>query len=91
MAPNVKEVSMGKISQAKVVNLEPIKLGGIEEYVLRGGRELLSKLPEVYDGIKQIVIIGWSVQKSAQAQNLREWVEYLASLKFFGSSGERVL
>jgi ketol-acid reductoisomerase len=63
---------MAKISQSKVFELEPIKLGDNEEYVLRGGRELLPKLPEAFDGIKQIGVIGWSAQGPAQAQNLRE-------------------
>jgi ketol-acid reductoisomerase len=66
---------MGKIETSKVFELEPIQLGDTEEYVLRGGRELLPKLPEAFDGIKQIGVIGWSAQGPAQAQNLRESLE----------------
>jgi ketol-acid reductoisomerase len=63
---------MGKIETSRVFELEPIQLGGTEEYVLRGGRELLPKLSQAFDGIKQIGVIGWSAQGPAQAQNLRE-------------------
>jgi ketol-acid reductoisomerase len=66
---------MGKIETSKVFELEPITLGDTNEYVLRGGRELLPKLPEAFDGIKQIGVIGWSAQGPAQAQNLRESLE----------------
>jgi ketol-acid reductoisomerase len=66
---------MGKIETSKVFELEPVELGGTNEYVLRGGRELLPKLPEAFDGIKQIGVIGWSAQGPAQAQNLRESLE----------------
>ncbi len=67
-----KEQYMGVIQNSKVFELEPVQLGENQEYVLRGGRELLPKLPEAFDGIKQIGVIGWSAQGPAQAQNLRE-------------------
>lgn len=63
---------MDKMKQTKVFDLEKLTLGPNEEYVLRGGRELLPKLPQAFDGIKQIGVIGWSAQGPAQAQNLRE-------------------
>jgi ketol-acid reductoisomerase len=63
---------MGEINKTKVFELESIQLGNTEEWYLRGGRELFSKLPEAFDGIKQIGVIGWSSQGPAQAQNLRE-------------------
>lgn len=63
---------MGVIQNSRVFELEPIQLGENQEYVLRGGRELLPKLPQAFDGIKQIGVIGWSAQGPAQAQNLRE-------------------
>jgi ketol-acid reductoisomerase len=66
---------MSKIKESKVFELESVELGGQEEWYLRGGRELLSKLPEALDGISQIGIIGWSSQGPAQAQNLRESLE----------------
>lgn len=66
---------MDKMKQTKVFDLEKLTLGPNEEYVLRGGRELLPKLPQAFDGIKQIGVIGWSAQGPAQAQNLRESLE----------------
>ncbi len=63
----------------KVFDKEKITLAGTEEYIVRGGRHLFSKLPQAFDGITQIGVIGWGSQGPAQAQNLRD------SLKDAGS------
>ncbi len=63
----------------RVFEKEKITLSGTEEYIVRGGRHLFSKLPDAFEGIKQIGVIGWGSQGPAQAQNLRD------SLKDAGS------
>ena len=57
---------------SKVFKKEKVNFGGQDEYIVRGGRDLFSKLPEAFDGIKQIGIIGWGSQAPAQAQNIRD-------------------
>jgi ketol-acid reductoisomerase len=57
---------------SKVFGLETLELAGHEERFLRGSRELLPKLPQAFEGIEQIGVIGWSSQGPAQAQNLRD-------------------
>jgi ketol-acid reductoisomerase len=56
----------------KVFEKEKITLAGTDEFIVRGGRHLFSKLPAAFDGIKQIGVIGWGSQGPAQAQNLRD-------------------
>jgi ketol-acid reductoisomerase len=51
---------------------EPLPLAGTNESVVRGGRDLFSKLTQAFDGVRQIGVIGWSSQGPAQAQNLRD-------------------
>src|SRR5690349_7297446 len=51
---------------------EPLKLANSEEAIVRGGRNLFRTLPEAFEGIRQIGVIGWSSQGPAQAQNLRD-------------------
>ncbi|RAL45038.1 hypothetical protein DM860_003797 [Cuscuta australis] len=51
---------------------EKISLAGHDEYIVRGGRDLFSLLPDAFKGIKQIGVIGWGSQGPAQAQNLRD-------------------
>lgn len=63
----------------RVFEKEKITLAGTEEYIVRGGRHLFSKLPEAFAGITRIGVIGWGSQGPAQAQNLRD------SLKEAGS------
>jgi len=55
-----------------VFTAEKVKLANTEEFVVRGGRHLFDKLPQAFEGIKQIGVLGWSSQGPAQAQNLRE-------------------
>ncbi len=61
--------------ESKIFDKEKITLSGTEEYIVRGGRHLFSKLPEAFAGIKTIGVIGWGSQGPAQAQNLRDSLE----------------
>ena len=61
--------------ETRVFDREKIQLGDREEYIVRGGRHLLPKLPEAFEGVKQIGVLGWSSQGPAQAQNLRDSLE----------------
>ena len=56
----------------RVFEKEKIDLADTEEYIVRGGRHLFSKLPDAFAGVKQIGVIGWGSQGPAQAQNLRD-------------------
>jgi len=56
----------------KVFEKEKIRIGDMDEYVVRGGRHLFPLLPRAFEGIKQIGVLGWSSQGPAQAQNLRD-------------------
>jgi hypothetical protein len=66
---------MSQLRKTTVFELESLTLGDTEEWYLRGGRQLLPKLPQAFDGISQIGVIGWSSQGPAQALNLRESLE----------------
>ncbi|HTE86340.1 MAG TPA: ketol-acid reductoisomerase [Dehalococcoidia bacterium] len=50
----------------------PLRLAMADEAVVKGGRDLFSRLTEAFEGIRQIGVIGWSSQGPAQAQNLRD-------------------
>ncbi len=63
----------------RVFDKEKITLAGTEEYIVRGGRHLFNRLPDAFQGIRKIGVIGWGSQGPAQAQNLRD------SLKEAGS------
>ncbi|KAB1209818.1 Ketol-acid reductoisomerase, chloroplastic [Morella rubra] len=58
--------------ETKVFKKEKVNLAGHDEYIVRGGRDLFSFLPDAFKGIKQIGVIGWGSQGPAQAQNLRD-------------------
>ena len=60
---------------SNIFEKEKINLAGTEEYIIRGGRHLLETLPQAFNGIKTIGVIGWSSQGPAQAQNLRDSLE----------------
>ncbi len=60
---------------SKIFDKEKVVLANTEEYIVRGGRHLLERLPEAFSGIKTIGVIGWSSQGPAQAQNLRDSLE----------------
>ena len=57
---------------SKVFQKEKITLVDTDEYIVRGGRHLFPLLPQAFDGIEQIGVIGWGSQGPAQAQNLRD-------------------
>lgn len=61
--------------QTNVFEKETIRLGETEESIVRGGRHLFPLLPQAFEGIKQIGVIGWGSQGPAQAQNLRDSLE----------------
>jgi len=49
-----------------------IKLADTTETIVKGGRDLFPLLPQAFEGIKKIGVIGWGSQAPAQAQNLRD-------------------
>ena len=61
--------------QTNVFEKETIELAGKRESIVRGGRDLFTKLPQAFAGIKRIGVIGWGSQGPAQAQNLRDSLE----------------
>ena len=60
---------------SKIFETTTIHLGDTEETILPGGRHLFGRLPEAFEGIEQIGVVGWSSQGPAQAQNLRDSLE----------------
>ncbi|MEC3979011.1 ketol-acid reductoisomerase [Amycolatopsis sp. H20-H5] len=55
-----------------VFTKEYIDVADRREAIVRGGRHLFDRLPAAFDGVRQIGVIGWGPQGSAQAQNLRD-------------------
>ena len=55
-----------------VFETEQISLGGQQETIVRGGRQLFGRLPLAFEGVRQIAVIGWGSLGRAQAQNLRD-------------------
>jgi len=55
-----------------VFEQQPLHLAKADESIVRGGRDLFARLPEAFEGIRQIGVLGWSSQGPAQAQNLRD-------------------
>ncbi len=51
---------------------EFITLADTREGIVRGGRHLFDQLPQAFEGINQIGVIGWGPQAAAQSQNLRD-------------------
>ncbi|CAK7323647.1 unnamed protein product [Dovyalis caffra] len=78
LAPGEKEPLTSLNCQTSVFKEEKITLGGQDEYIVRGGRDLFHLLPDAFKGIKQIGVIVWGSQLlihykgAAQAQNLRD-------------------
>jgi ketol-acid reductoisomerase len=58
--------------ETSIFEKEYISLSGTREGIVRGGRDLLDRLPRAFEGVNQIAVIGWGPQGSAQAQNLRD-------------------
>lgn len=61
--------------ESRIFEKEKVILGDTEEFIVRGGRHLFDRLPQAFEGIHQIGVIGWSSQGPAQAQNLRDSLE----------------
>lgn len=59
----------------KVFKKERVDFAGHPEFIYRGGRDKYSLLPEAFQGIKKIGVVGWGSQAPAQAQNLKESLE----------------
>jgi ketol-acid reductoisomerase len=55
-----------------VFDKEYVTLGDRREAIVRGGRHLFDRLPEAFEGVRQLGVIGWGSQGPAQAQNLRD-------------------
>lgn len=66
---------MDKAFTSKHFEVETISLAGRTEAFVRGGRHLFGVLPDAFEGIDRIGVIGWGSQGPAQAQNLRESLE----------------
>ncbi len=60
---------------SKVFQVDSFRIGGREEQIVKGGRHLFPLLPQAFEGIAQIGVIGWGSQGPAQAQNLRDSLE----------------
>jgi len=56
----------------KVFDKEYIAVADRREPIVRGGRHLFDRLPAAFDGVRQLGVIGWGPQGSAQAENLRD-------------------
>ncbi|KAK4536991.1 hypothetical protein CDCA_CDCA10G3016 [Cyanidium caldarium] len=54
---------------------ERVTLAGVEEYIVRGGRDVFPRLRCAFEGVRTVGVIGWGSQGPAQAQNLRESFE----------------
>ncbi|CAK7323642.1 unnamed protein product [Dovyalis caffra] len=78
LEPGEKEPLTSLNCQTSVFKKEKITLGGQDEYIVRGGRDLFHLLPDALKGIKQIGVIVLGSQLlihykgAAQAQNLRD-------------------
>lgn len=56
----------------KVFVKEQVHLADTSEYIVRGGRDVMTRLPQAFAGVKSVGVIGWGSQGPAQAQNLRD-------------------
>ncbi|MDY6933281.1 MAG: ketol-acid reductoisomerase [Spirochaetota bacterium] len=63
---------MGLDFESRIFKKEAVYLGKEKEYIVKGGRQLFSKLKQAFMGINQIGVIGWGSQGFAQSQNLRD-------------------
>ena len=57
---------------AKAFQKELVTFAGIDEYIVRGGRDKFPGLKQAFKDIKTIGVIGWGSQAPAQAQNLQD-------------------
>ena len=56
----------------KCFNKELVTFAGLDEYIVRGGRDKFPALKEAFKAIKTVGVIGWGSQAPAQAQNLMD-------------------
>jgi ketol-acid reductoisomerase len=63
---------MAQTFNTETFETRPLRLAQADEAVVKGGRDLFSRLTDAFEGIRQIGVIGWSSQGPAQAQNLRD-------------------
>jgi ketol-acid reductoisomerase len=64
---------MGSSSfRSEVFSVEAIEMGGQLEQIVRGGRDRFPLLRKAFAGVRQIGVIGWGSQATAQSQNLRD-------------------
>jgi len=57
---------------SKVFPVERVSFAGIEESILKGGRDKFPLLKDAWKGVKKVGVIGWGSQAPAQAQNIRD-------------------
>lgn len=60
---------------SKVFKKDVIDVADGKESVVKGGRDLFPLVHKVFEGVRQIGVIGWGSQGPAQAQNLRDTLE----------------
>ncbi|MFB6720643.1 ketol-acid reductoisomerase [Kribbella sp. NPDC056345] len=58
--------------ETRIFDKETLTIGDRSESIVRGGRHLFDRLPAAFEGVRQLGVIGWGPQGSAQAQNLRD-------------------
>ena len=56
----------------KSFNKELVTFAGLDEYIVRGGRDKFPALKTAFSAIKTVGVIGWGSQAPAQAQNLMD-------------------
>src|SRR5260221_4807978 len=62
----------GLAFETSIFEKESITVADRREAIVRGGRHLFGLLRRALEGVRQIGVIGWGPQGSAQAQNLRD-------------------
>ena len=60
---------------SSIFEQEELVFADRKESIVRGGFHLFDKLPQAFEGISQIGVIGWGSQGPAQAQNLKDSLE----------------
>ena len=74
-AATAEGAATGMSFASDVFDVEQVTLAGVEESIVRGGRNLFPKLKDALKGIKKVGVIGWGSQGPAQAQNFRDSLE----------------
>jgi len=58
--------------RSSTFTIETVELAGTTEHFVQGGADLFPLLPQAFDGVARIGVIGWGSQGPAQACNLRD-------------------